>query len=341
MIYTIDIKITNKCNLSCSYCSDKENRSNETLSDVDGVENFIDSCVNMSGSQLKKIILWGGEPTSEPEITNRLLRFCSSRNLETTIVTNGVSIDSILETAKECNTTIQVSYDGIGSNHKRGSTDKVLETFTKLDDYGVNYNVKSTIPPYDFFKLSENYFNFKYLQTKHKGNFSFKPTIDYINKIVPEHLPELLEILDRQLDIIIKDRETDKNTIGFSWLTERVKYNCGAGRGMIGIDTDGRIYPCHVGFYIKEKDQIQMGDIYDLGKVLESIRLFNSFAGSLTNQKCIECTGCNKICPAARFSSSNELTMKDKWCDVANYTELCEIQNFIANKTRPYWVSRS
>lgn len=85
-VNTLQLFITNKCNLRCRGCF----YSNRLGKDEMSFEEYKDY-IKSYGSQVQKVILLGGEPTIHPEL-EQMLKLNQDRELKTTIYTNGFNL---------------------------------------------------------------------------------------------------------------------------------------------------------------------------------------------------------------------------------------------------------
>lgn len=75
----------NGCPFNCSYC-----HNHQMISDVNYVEiDYVKDKIRNSLPFIDSVVFTGGEPTSQPESLEEILKFSKSLNLETAIETNG------------------------------------------------------------------------------------------------------------------------------------------------------------------------------------------------------------------------------------------------------------
>ncbi len=159
------ISLTDKCNLNCIYCFNKNerykrinNKSNSIVS-KDKFVGLFKEFKNMHGN---KVIFTGGEPT----LNNDFIELCNEAKnigLETHFITNGTLLNSInIEELSECVDSFTVSLDSI--------VDKELETLWG----NPNSDIKNTI-----FAAFERINEFS-LKTK-KLSITIKPIVSAIN----------------------------------------------------------------------------------------------------------------------------------------------------------------
>jgi hypothetical protein len=108
---TLQLFITNKCNLRCRGCFYKNRLGKEDMS----VEEYTRH-VKKYGSEIDKIILLGGEPTIHPQI-REMLDFNRREGLRTTIYTNGFDLKK-LENLDLRNVSVRIGVYGAFSSEK-------------------------------------------------------------------------------------------------------------------------------------------------------------------------------------------------------------------------------
>lgn len=104
---SLQIGLTDKCNLNCKFCSVKERNKNKSKVDelsLDEIKNVIESMPT-----LKSVELTGaGEPTMHPEI-NEIIEYLYSKGIKIGLITNGTKLVNISEESLEMLTWIRVS----------------------------------------------------------------------------------------------------------------------------------------------------------------------------------------------------------------------------------------
>jgi MoaA/NifB/PqqE/SkfB family radical SAM enzyme len=153
-VKTLQIFITNRCNLRCKGCFYANQLGFENLS-YDYYKSIIKNY-----PQVSKITLLGGEPAFNPNIKD-MVEFNYSNGLKTTIYTNGYKLDSILDIK---NTQVRVGVHGFKNSEKpiinipktnKKFTIVYMLTKDNLDELndGVKY-IEETYPQVEDFYLS-------------------------------------------------------------------------------------------------------------------------------------------------------------------------------------------
>jgi MoaA/NifB/PqqE/SkfB family radical SAM enzyme len=110
-VNTLQVFITNKCNLRCKACFYAYKLGYEEIP-FDEYRNIILKYRNL----IKKVILMGGEPTLHKDI-NRMIAFNTLLGLKTTIYSNGINL-KVLEHASLLRTDIRVGVYGVTKSER-------------------------------------------------------------------------------------------------------------------------------------------------------------------------------------------------------------------------------
>jgi SynChlorMet cassette radical SAM/SPASM protein ScmE len=140
----LDIEITTKCNLRCSYCSHFSSEG-DVAADLPK-EAWFTFFEELKGFGLMDVTLSGGEPLSRKDIKDIILRIIECR-MRFSILTNGTLItDDLAKFLRSTNRldSIQVSIDGVS-----GDTHDVYRGVGSLDDAlgGIRNLQKNDITP--------------------------------------------------------------------------------------------------------------------------------------------------------------------------------------------------
>ena len=79
--------VTNRCNLNCEYCYQKENLTTE--SDNLKTEDIFKIIDKFDRFKIQKIVFTGGECTLRNDLID-ILRYCKNKDIHTEIITNGI-----------------------------------------------------------------------------------------------------------------------------------------------------------------------------------------------------------------------------------------------------------
>jgi MoaA/NifB/PqqE/SkfB family radical SAM enzyme len=111
-VSTLQIFITNRCNLRCKACFYDFNLGKEEIC----FEEY-KSIVLRYLSKVKKVILMGGEPTLHKDIV-RMISFNNQHNLETTIYSNGINLRALEDGVDLSKTKIRVGVYGVEDSER-------------------------------------------------------------------------------------------------------------------------------------------------------------------------------------------------------------------------------
>lgn len=347
--YTISINLTRACNFRCKYCYEKNSHTENdylNINDLDKIFNFInilkksEDFINKGFSKIR-IMFFGGEPCLNMEvIKNFFIKYATDNFMVFSLITNGYYIKDLHSFIEENNLSsikrrlhIQISYDGaeihnITRKDKTGNitTGIVKDNLLFMLKHGYHVTTKSTVT-FDTFKyLFSAYLEHRELESL--GISNFFPTIDYFNINDDLHLDDLSESL---IKIASYEAEYFKNRKGFffEWFRPNNRKLCGAGLGMIGIDTDLKIYPCHGAFYENKEDHL-ISSINN-ENVIAEIKNHRDKLIVKESKLCSNCSAdtCYK-CNIQKYRLSNKINYNDRWNDHTNQPQLCACYKFIS-----------
>lgn len=333
------IRLTGKCNLSCSYCFDKKPSSVSDRLDVKTAGSIVDYILS-SSSKKPVICLFGGEPLLNWKVGHFLIQSLATeakKNQKTPffhITTNGTLItEKIAETLARYDVTVQISIDGSKVDHDRhrkyasglGSYEAILrgiEILRKVDR-SVKTDAQVVLTPgnTDMVHIvkelkAKGFRRINFLKSTWEDRSSVKWSLTDIKRLVrarEEFFPFFIE------SAIQGNADID---MGFASLVASEPKGpeglCECGTAEVYIDTKGDIYPC---------PQIYSRGTYVLGNCVSS-RLqkginFNALHKTI-EADCSRCWaysrcrgGCAVHCQRCPFFPS-QLQPEDKnlWCDL-------------------------
>lgn len=143
---SLDISLTNQCNLTCKHCyffNDAHNGKNFIRFDV--LKKVLIDTKNIG---LYKVLLSGGEPFTYYRISG-LLKLINDIGIHATIISNGLLINRFLKDISNSNLSFVVSIDGFKQSHEflRGqyTYEKVIENIKKLIDIGCDVEINMLV----------------------------------------------------------------------------------------------------------------------------------------------------------------------------------------------------
>lgn len=122
-VNTLQVFITNRCNMRCPECFNLRNLGPEEMS-FEQYQNVL----TQYGSYVDKIILVGGEPTLHRQI-KEIVRYNTSQGKRTTIYTNGARLNALTNLPLE-GLSVRVSVFGVDTGWKAL---RKLKPYTHLD----------------------------------------------------------------------------------------------------------------------------------------------------------------------------------------------------------------
>lgn len=275
---TSEFLITQKCNLNCTYCFEK-NKSKQNI-DWEEFKQILNS-EEFSAFPSQNIYIFGGEPLMNPEFIDTFAQYVdkhptmgptTKRELISAIVsnitTNGTLIDKVLVSLlKKYNCTVQVSLDGpkdLTEEHRvdfngKGCYDKVMQNLQICRDNGIGYTLHGVVNRdhyKDFCRINE-WFLEQALLNPHKVLeevfFHNYLQIVFEDDITDEDIDILLEQYVKTVDMIMTTplltaaeatSPKIRTTIAEGFLNRRGGI-CSAGYSMFSYDQDFNIFPCH------------------------------------------------------------------------------------------------
>lgn len=266
-IDTAYIHITFKCNLRCKYCYQKNNLNimKEDFKLIDW-EKSINILKKFS---LKKAIFTGGEPFLNKDIYH-ILKYCIDHNIETEILTNGMSMD--FDLLKNCiPQKVIVSLDTLDDSMRKGvNTEKVFGNILKLKNLGTDIQVRSVVVKGFEYKVLELGKKLKEIGINHITTMFIPNSLDEI-EFMPDY--KLIDLVDENC----------------------VSEGCSAAKSIVALGPNGDMYPCQN----LMNNEFKIGNILDcdIESKLQNCNInsiINSF-NTLTNDECVKCHF-NKLC---------------------------------------------
>lgn len=268
----IYIEITNRCNLSCKFCS-KSNRIKKdmSVSEFETVINKIKDYTNHIYLHIK------GEPLLHPSL-EELLDICSKNSIYVNITTNGINIDKCKNILlKPCVRQVNFSLHSYVFNNP----DKYISS---INDYVLSASKLGKYCVYRFWAFNGNY----------TDNERF-----FITSLSKVYKTDVLKLLSNSENIKLSTNVYINKSREFIWPDINNNYynefgKCYALKDHIGILCDGTIVPC----CLDGEGIISLGNIYndDLDSIINSKRFKDMLDNFKNNKKCEDlCRHCNFI----------------------------------------------
>ena len=349
--YTLEVTTTQQCNMRCTYCFEgKELDNNNKAIDVEVIIGQVRELLT-SKDFLEKhngvcINFWGGEPTLNHDYCINLIHAFKDDNVDFFFYTNGYNYDNInrilnyasLYNIDSSRIRLQISFDGVWNDEtrvtagKKGTSDKVLDTFEKLSEKHKNINVsfKSTLPVEKLVNsrdaVVKNWEYFEALNLAFDNKISYNPTLEYTQFY--ELNDEQIDNMKHQFNCIAKKeieffKEYKRHLM--SWFDVRNTQLCSAGMNIGNIDLEGNITMCHGALYTgSEKSNLIVGNILESKPISDTIlnmkaKHFKILEDHIKNDSInpSECTNCDATvcyqCPTVNYTNNKNLSESEKY----------------------------
>lgn len=265
----LQISITNKCNLKCSFCScaDREKGLEMELSRVEKIaEEYAElGCVAVT-------ITGGGEPLLHPHI-NEIVREFHINNIKVGLVTNGLVLNLLRDDTLKMIDWIRISFDDSRDFREVKQVLNIMPMTTT--DWAFSY-VISRQP--NFSKIKE------VIEVANAKNFTHVRIVsDLLDlKYMPEmdDIKEAVRAMGVDDHLVVYQGRKNYNTLG----TEE----CLISLLKPMIDTDGGMYPCCGAQYALDDPSREYNDEMCMGNAEDARKIF-WFQGHFDGSKCKRC----------------------------------------------------
>jgi len=245
--FSVNWSLTNRCNLSCAYCSIPERSENELTTEQ--VLRLIDE---MSKAGVIKLGLSGGEPLLRHDL-DLIIDKAKENNIFISLTTNGILAKKWLKTLKKIDCVL-LSMDGSQEVHNqtgKWNVNKLLDSIRMLKDNKVSVAIsavmtKPSLLNIDYlFKLSDEYkiriafqpFSYvKFLSLAKTKTCDIAPSKEETRAAVEK----IMAAKENGLPIL-------NSTLFLKMLMGQNKFDpqkCLAGERFCYLDTNGDVYPC-------------------------------------------------------------------------------------------------
>lgn len=310
------IAVTYDCQLRCNYCANSSNESNVIKANFSDILVYlkwlvknvkIKRIIDPTYNKLTIYLSGAGEPTYDWDlfckIVDEIHRICDAESIECKInlTTNGMLNDHQIRYICDNVHSVMVSFDGIpeiqDTNRKfrgtQATSEKVVNTIKKLDEYGCNYTIRSTLWHSQLDKI-ENIYNFIYENFENFGAWSINTIVSAgraknysLNNSDGETFVD--EFFERYMklkkDALLK---YGKGNFGLLFITNEL---CGITCGISEANTPF-LYPNNnIGICVDASDLSPIVGHIDDGEV----KLYSNYSGEIFDVYCkkyAECKGC-------------------------------------------------
>ena len=242
----IYVEITNRCNLSCSFCSKVEKPlRNMTIEEFKCVIEKIKDYTDTIYLHVK------GEPLVHPNLID-FLNIAEEHNIKVNLTTNGTLFPNVVDKLKECKSLKKINFSLHSENNKENYLEDIFKNVEKLQEVTVVYRL---------WTLNNGGLDVKSTQTVNKITSYYKLSTEIVDKIKNEN------------NVKIKDRIFVDKDNEFEWPSITNHNSCGfcyALKTHIAILVDGTVVPC----CLDSNGIIDLGNIYNqsLEEIINSDR---------------------------------------------------------------------
>lgn len=231
----IYVEITNRCNLSCSFCS-KVEKPLRNMS-IDEFKCIIEKIKDYTDTIYLHV---KGEPLVHPNVID-FLNIADEYNIKVNLTTNGTLFPNLVDKLKECKSLKKINFSLHSENNKENYLEEIFSSVEKLQDVTIIYR----------------------LWTLNNGELDEKST-DTVNKIVSYYnlSTEIVDKIKKENNVKIKDRIFVDKDNEFEWPSITNHNSCGfcyALKTHIAILVDGTVVPC----CLDSNGLIDLGNIYN------------------------------------------------------------------------------
>lgn len=344
-------KISDKCNLSCQYCYQRQKYSETQVSSND-IINFIDFISAQKRGYIY-IAFHGGEPLLQDEkiiaIVRELLNKKYAKRIRFSLQTNGTICSTrLFDFCKEKHITIGLSIDGFNAqtnicriwNHDANEYfAKLKKTISYLNEHDIDFSVITVLNKNNYEHINEimdflirckvktwscndlidneNIEDKKILLTAEEKLLAYKLIVDYLlhyNKRVNPY-NRIYETNIRQWLSVI----TGINSFVYDICGT---HPCGLFSHTLSIERDGTVFPCDMvlskEYEVLNIQRFSENEYYDYVSVKEKLDLECS-------KKCVkQCVGrsiCRINCKAINMSGSSKEDFCNLYIPLYNYLE--------------------
>jgi radical SAM protein with 4Fe4S-binding SPASM domain len=313
---SIDLFITNKCNLKCPHCY--RNASFLDKMTLIPLKRFCELVDEMEYNRVRSLKITGGEPFLVSNLYD-IVKYVCSKRIHVGILTNATKplTDKWLNLLKSENLSLGISLDGANAyTHDiirgQGSFKKTIENIKKLSEINANFSLTFTINKYNCHELNDiiclalalkaKALTFNVIEESGRAlkNKKIYDNVSFNIDIIKTKIKELMEKYSRSP---IRIEITDNH--GFATEEKDIKQIkekedliiCKAGFASLAIDSLLNVYPCIYGIGGKKEYRVgnlmnrSLMDVWDDSK-------FYLFRGGIKLKDLSQCSKCkmNELC---------------------------------------------
>jgi len=259
--FQVQLSITDKCNLRCSYCYARYHDRGYADLPLESLGKIIDELARLG---TKRVNLVGGEPLLRGDVTDIIDRI-RSHGMKTAMTSNGYLVPAKIDTVKKLD-LICISLDGGKEAHDKcrgpGSFEAAMKAVETARAEGIPLQVAAVITKYNINSIDQ----LMAMGRKYGFAIGFATLINQTQggvKVPPEMIPsdsEYRDVLGHIIDLKKRGYPVLFSAASlsyardwpYSYSVDKVmdpagrpfRIACNAGKYFAIIDTNGDIYPC-------------------------------------------------------------------------------------------------
>jgi uncharacterized protein len=326
VIRNLELDVTSDCNLRCIYCY-KKNHYPVYLSLQTAMDAIVWFIYASGHAKNLGVYCMGGEPLLQFELFKKLIPFAIRRagehgkKLKFSVTTNCTLVnDEVLDFFKKWKVGFHTSIDGVPEvqNNNRpvcggdASSPKVESVIPSILAYSPSTCARATILPDNAAHMFDSYVYFRSLGYTSIAMLPGEPRL-WDETSLQKYETELQKIADHWKDEIRKGIHISCHAFAGAfqgrYREKRSKHSCGAGRGMVSIDSFGNIWPCNRwdAHFDEDWQNWKLGNIYE--HFSEETRSF-FLQGTEPENRCEQCIAkiiCNGGCHASNLDTTGQI----------------------------------
>ncbi|MDY6323747.1 MAG: radical SAM protein [Catonella sp.] len=321
----LSLVVTDKCNMTCKYCYEKEFDSyNHGFMSEETMKNAVDFFYKRYPEGISIIHFFGGEPLMNFELVENSVIYIHNKSQNEgycapkfVMSTNGTLLnDENIDFLEGYFESITISLDGVKNvndsnrrfkgNEEVSVYDRVIDRIKYINERKdkLKIGLETTFTRQNYLYLKENNISARkyvdFLYSLGTDMVAIKPVISFDGgeeySLENENESKLFEFIDEMhSEILRRNNNLYSSNIINNILNQKYKdYYCSAGTNSFSVSTSGDIYPC---FMFDGKRQFKMGNVNektDDNKFTATKDKIQSLSKT-TNGNCKDCWA-NKLC---------------------------------------------
>lgn len=335
IINSIDILISEDCNLACKYCFVKNGQyhGKSDLMELNVGEKTIDFLIQKSGNRKDMFVcFFGGEPLLNFGIIKKLIPYAlekgriNNKSFHFSITTNATLLnEEIINFISKYQIKVTISIDGdMGSHNKNRPISKGGDSYTqifgnlkKLNQHNINCAARTTVSSFTKGRIVDNFehlvslgFNRIHIENayapKGKVFITNKGDIEDIKKQYSHLTKKIIKRIESDQRFNI---ETIPLPLGKIVNKSMVSHSCKAGRGYVTVDVNGDIYLCH---RLVGKDKFLLGNVIEGTYNLKLPKAISNEMNVDNRKQCKKCWAryiCGGGCYAVNYEFNKDISL--------------------------------